>query len=169
MTSKLKATEGCTDLCGNLEARCHSSEESNENKVTNAQESKSEETISIPKDRKGEVREPLEPSASTCKRGRSPRSSRDRKNPNSRKTKEGSEKNPVLKQRSRIPVNSQNIRMFVESKLELYKSKDDRYNGIVRILADPGFLQYCYMLIKGKPGNMSKGTTKETLDGISYD
>lgn len=59
--------------------------------------------------------------------------------------------------------------MFVKSQLGLYTHKDGRYNGIVRILADAGFLQYCYMLIKGKPGNMSKGATKETLDGISYE
>ena len=58
--------------------------------------------------------------------------------------------------------------MFVTSKLDQYKTKG-KYNGIIRILADPGFLQYCYMLIKGKPGNMSVGTTKETLDGIEYE
>jgi RNA-directed DNA polymerase len=45
---------------------------------------------------------------------------------------------------------------------------DGKYNGIIRILADPAYLQFCYMLIKSKPGNMSRGLTKETLDGISY-
>jgi group II intron reverse transcriptase/maturase len=54
------------------------------------------------------------------------------------------------------------------SRLEQYKNSEGKYNAIVRILADAGFLQFCYMLIKGKPGNMSKGITKETLDGITY-
>lgn len=172
----MKAIKGCSDLNGNLEAKCHSNEESKHKTVTNAQESKSEKAISESTDKKGETREPLEKSASTLinnsKREKSPRSSPDRKNPNSRKTKEGSEKAPVKKQGSRIPVHasqSPDIRMFVKSKLDLYTNKDGRYNGIIRILADAGFLQICYMLIKGKPGNMSKGATKETLDGISYE
>jgi hypothetical protein len=59
--------------------------------------------------------------------------------------------------------------MFVMSRLEQYKDENNKYNGIIRILADPGFLQFCYMLIKGKPGNMSAGITRETLDGISYE
>jgi len=55
------------------------------------------------------------------------------------------------------------------SRLEQYKDENNKYNGIIRILADPGFLQFCYMLIKGKPVNMSAGITRETLDGISYE
>lgn len=45
-------------------------------------------------------------------------------------------------------------------------SKREKYNGIINILADPLFLQACYLEIKSKPGNMSKGITHETLDGI---
>lgn len=179
MISKFKASERSTDFCGSLETECHSSEESN--KITNVQESKSEKSISgvsfashASQGKNGEVRKPLDPSASTDsdttgKRGRSPRSSPDPKDPNSRKTKGGSEKTPVQKQGSRSMVTNQNLRMFVQSRLDLYKNDHDRYNGIIRILADAGFLQFCYMLIKGKPGNMSKGATKETLDGISYE
>lgn len=59
--------------------------------------------------------------------------------------------------------------MFVISQLEQYKNIDGKYNAIIRILADAGFLQFCYMLIKGKQGNMSRGVTKETLDGITYE
>jgi len=59
--------------------------------------------------------------------------------------------------------------MFVISQLKRYKTEDGKYNAIIRILADAGFLQFCYMLIKGKAGNMSKGTTNETLDGITYE
>lgn len=41
------------------------------------------------------------------------------------------------------------------------------YNGIIRIIANPLFLQGCYNEIKSKPGNMSRGTSKTTLDGIN--
>ena len=108
-------------------------------------------------------------SASTCKRRRSPHSSRDPKNPKPRKTKGDSERIPTLEQGSRSKISSPNLRMFVRSKLEQYKDRNGKYNGLVRILADVGFLQYCYMLIKGKPGNMSKGVIKETLDGLTYE
>lgn len=57
-------------------------------------------------------------------------------------------------------VNNQSLRMFVLSKLDQYKDRDGKFNGIIRILGDPGFLQYCYMLIKGKPGNMSAGVNR---------
>jgi hypothetical protein len=60
--------------------------------------------------------------------------------------------------------------MFVTDRLDDYKSADGKYNGLFRILGDPAFLQYCYMLIKGE-GNMSKGiqeiqAASETLYGI---
>lgn len=116
-----------------------------------------------------EVRKPLDLSASTRKRRRNPHSSQDGNNPNLSVTKGGSVKTPTEKRGSRSMVNNQTLRMFVSSRLDTYKGKDDKYNGIIRILADAGFLQYCYMLIKGKPGNMSKGVTNETLDGLSYE
>ena len=59
--------------------------------------------------------------------------------------------------------------MFVLSELGQYKDRNGKYNGIVRILANAEFLQYCYMLIKGKLGNMSPGIRKETLDGLTYE
>lgn len=138
------------------------------------QESKSGKTISNKKDKNDRVMKPSDLSAYTnglpiSKRRQSPHSSPDPKRPNSRETKGGSEKAPVKNQRSRSMVNNQNLRMFVQSRLDQYKNQQDKYNGIIRILADVGFLQFCYMLIKGKPGNMSKGATKETIDGISYE
>nr|YP_009568394.1 hypothetical protein [Orbilia oligospora]QBL02024.1 hypothetical protein [Orbilia oligospora] len=71
--------------------------------------------------------------------------------------------------RKTVSITNENLRSFVQSKLDQYKDVDDRFNGIIKILADPGYLQFCYMLIKGKPGNMSKGITNETLDGIKYE
>jgi hypothetical protein len=46
--------------------------------------------------------------------------------------------------------------------------KDGKFNGIIRIIADPLFLAECYRSIKSNPGNMTKGTTGETLDGITW-
>lgn len=131
------------------------------------QEPKSSETTT--EDKNSKIREPSDQSASTCKRGRSPHSSPERKTPNLRVAKGGSEDTSAQKRGSRSMVTNQNLRMFVTSQLETYKGKNDKYNGIIRILADAGYLQFCYMLIKGKPGNMSKGTTKETLDGLTYE
>lgn len=53
--------------------------------------------------------------------------------------------------------------------LNKYMSKNGKYNGIINILANPYFLQECYLLIRSKPGNMSLGTNEETLDGINLE
>ena len=45
-------------------------------------------------------------------------------------------------------------------------NKSGMYNGIINILANPLFLQACYLEIKGKPGNMLKGVTTETVDVV---
>jgi hypothetical protein len=84
-------------------------------------------------------------------------------------TKEGSDNPSARKQRFRSKVDNPTLRTFVVAQLTQYISKDGKYNGIIRILADAGFLQYCYLLIKGKPGNMSFGSTKETFDGLTYE
>lgn len=47
-----------------------------------------------------------------------------------------------------------------------YRKGDGKYNGVIRILTNPLFLQACYLEIKSKPGNMTKGTNKDTLEGI---
>ena len=170
--SNFKAKDGRTDTICSQKAESHSSEESLTK--TNAQESKSENTMSPKgenpeKDKKNnETRKPSDPSASTCKRGRSPHSSPKRKTSIPRVVKGGSVETPTQSQRSRSKISNQNLRTFVSERLDIYKTKEGRYNGIIRILADPAFLQYCYMLIKGKPGNMSKGINNETLDGIDF-
>lgn len=163
--SNLNATKRCSDLGSCLKAEGHSNKESNE--VTYVQEPKLDKTITLIV-KNDTVRELSDLSASTCKRRRSSNSSPERKILNAQ-TKENSEKVPTNKRGSRSMVNNQNLRMFVLSKLDQYRSKESKYNGIIIILADVEFLQYCYMLIKGKPGNMSAGVTKETLYGITYE
>jgi len=167
MISNLKVNNRSTDIVNCLEAEGRSSEESNN--VTCVQEPKPRKTISPKLEERNDTRkELLDLNASKCMRGQNPHSSRERKILNSH-MKEGSVESSTLAQGSRSKVSNLSLRTFVISQLEYCKDKDERYNGLVRILADAGFLQYCYMLIKGKPGNMSKGTTKETLDGISLE
>ena len=56
---------------------------------------------------------------------------------------------------------------MVDLKLSELLTHDLKYNQIVtRIIGDPYFLIACYEEIKGNPGNMTKGTTPETLDGL---
>lgn len=73
------------------------------------------------------------------------------------------------KSSAKVSVNVRNLRTFVDERLNKYKTRDDKFNGLIRILADPEFLQLCYLSIKSKPGNMTKGLTNETLDGISLE
>lgn len=162
---QFNATDGSSDTSSCLKAEGHFGEKKS------VQEPKSDDTISkdMNLEKNRTERELSDLSASKRMRGRSPHSSRDPKNPKPRKTKGDSERTSTLEQGSRSKITSPNLRMLVQSKLEQYKDRNGKYNGLVRILADPGFLQLCYMLIKGNPGNMSKGVIKETLDGLTYE
>jgi len=51
--------------------------------------------------------------------------------------------------------------------VDKYLKGNGTYNGLIRIISNPLFLQGCYNEMKSKPGNMSKGTDDTTLDGIS--
>lgn len=58
----------------------------------------------------------------------------------------------------------------LKSQMELLnKSKHGRYFRIMDIITNPTFLINCYELIKGRPGNMTPGTDRTTLDGINLD
>lgn len=56
---------------------------------------------------------------------------------------------------------------LVQKELQLYENSQGIYNGLINILKKPEFLVSCYEAIRGKPGNMTKGTTEETLDGLT--
>lgn len=56
---------------------------------------------------------------------------------------------------------------FVEY-MENNKTKDGRYKNLIELIANVEFLLMSYNMIKSKPGNMSVGSDKMTLDGISY-
>jgi hypothetical protein len=53
--------------------------------------------------------------------------------------------------------------------LDPNKKVDQKYYKIMDIMTDPNFLIACYEEIKSVPGNMTRGTDAQTLDGISYD
>ena len=56
----------------------------------------------------------------------------------------------------------------LQSKInELQKSHQKIYN-LDEFYTDINFLVSCYLMIKGKAGNMSPGTFDETLDGIDF-
>lgn len=167
MFSKLKASGRCSDDAGSLEAESHSNEESET--LTHVQGPKVGKTVSISIDKNDTNNEPSDLSASRCMRGQSLHSSQRGKTSTSSVAKEDSVRSSTRVQRSRSKVNNPTLRMFVQSQLKQYEGRNGKYNGIIKILADVGFLQFCYLLIKGKPGNMSHGATKETLDGITYE
>jgi hypothetical protein len=47
------------------------------------------------------------------------------------------------------------------------KIRNGKYYGIFKVMTDKEILFGAYQMIKSKPGNMTPGTDKETLDGIS--
>lgn len=55
----------------------------------------------------------------------------------------------------------------VRKVLEQRDLKNHKYYKLLEILSNPYFLERCYSEIRSKPGNMTKGTDKETLDGIN--
>lgn len=59
------------------------------------------------------------------------------------------------------------VSSWAKTEVNKYLRGDDKYNGLIKILANPTFLQASYLEIRSKPGNMSKGSDKTTLDGIS--
>jgi group II intron reverse transcriptase/maturase len=62
---------------------------------------------------------------------------------------------------------STSISSWANKEVDKYLKGNGTYNGLIRIITDPLFLQGCYNEIKSKPGNMTKGTDNSTLDGIN--
>jgi len=86
-------------------------------------------------------------------------------------TKDDSLKSPLTKNKMsklEIPLQESSLRRVVRKQLDMHrKTGSDKVNGIIRIIAEPSFLMTCYRFIKSNPGNMTKGSTPETLDGIN--
>lgn len=123
-----------------------------------------------------------DPTASKCKslmRRRSFHSSRRVCKDSNQETKENSldnSKNTKVfkKKKDSNPVEpkanrKESLVILVNQELQKYKTKQGKYNGLVKLLSKPEFLVACYESIRGKPGNMTPGTEKATLDGLSWD
>jgi group II intron reverse transcriptase/maturase len=81
---------------------------------------------------------------------------------------ENKSKNPTTLKRKKTSKTISQIAFQTDLKSrinQLQKNHQKIYN-LNNILCDENFLVGCYLLIKGKPGNMSEGTTPETLDGL---
>jgi hypothetical protein len=85
---------------------------------------------------------------------------RSRHSSTNRSMKGDSTKNPI---KNRTVLGNHT---YLLSSLTDYKNSDGKFNGIIRLIRAE-YLKYCYSLIKSKPGNMSRGSTTETLDRIS--
>jgi len=57
--------------------------------------------------------------------------------------------------------------ILIQKELLLYKDSQGVYNGLINLLKKPEFLVTCYEEIRGKPGNMTRGIDKLTLDGLT--
>nr|AYE93245.1 hypothetical protein C0995_000107 [Termitomyces sp.] len=65
-------------------------------------------------------------------------------------------------------VKPKNVTTMVKEKLTCSKGPQGIYFNLLNILSDPFFLIACYEEIKGKKGNMTKGSNNYTLDGLSW-
>jgi hypothetical protein len=80
-----------------------------------------------------------------------------------KKSKDSTKNIKVSETLSRIAFQTD---LDLQSKInELKKSHQKIYN-LDEFYTDINFLVSCYLMIKGKAGNMSPGTSTETLDGI---
>jgi len=80
--------------------------------------------------------------------------------------KQSSEHDPN-KDRKLIRKSKPDLFVEVSKRLKKYVNKENKYYNINALLGDPYFLIACYEDIKGKPGNMTRGITYYTLDGIN--
>lgn len=159
----LKVTTDIINFSNILQAKCHSNEE---NKVVQATKGTALDSNKV-KNKHGAGTGDPTASGDNNKRRRSRHSSNIAKD-NSLKTPMGADK--ISKSSSHNNAEEM-LRRVVSKQLDNYRDQKQggKYNGVIRIIADPKFLFDCYKLIKSNPGNMSKGTLPETLDGINMD
>lgn len=75
--------------------------------------------------------------------------------------------NKKIKKSHKDQVLEDNFHTWLKIELQKCLDKDNKYNGLINILSNEKFLIKAYELIKSKPGNSTKGTDNETLDGIN--
>lgn len=79
--------------------------------------------------------------------------------------KDKSEATMVVKKTSKRT----DVTEMVRVKLEQLRGKDQRFHNLNKLLGDPFFLIAVYESICKKPGNMTAGIDKKTMDGISFE
>jgi hypothetical protein len=77
--------------------------------------------------------------------------------------------NRETKLNNKNQVLEQDLHTWLKNELINCKDIDGRYNGLIKTLSNEKFLLAAYEMIKSKPGNSTKGSTNETLDGINLD
>jgi group II intron reverse transcriptase/maturase len=88
-----------------------------------------------------------------------------------RAKRENKLKKPKVTKQTKYPKALSRIAFQTELKNRINKLKKNHqkiYN-LDELLYDVNFLVSCYLMIKGKPGNMSPGTTPETLEGLDLE
>jgi len=75
----------------------------------------------------------------------------------------------VDKRRKTSDASKQTASSMVKETLNKWSQRGQKVRELVKLLSDPFYLVKCYEAIRGKPGNMTKGTGPETLDGINID
>lgn len=82
-------------------------------------------------------------------------------------TSNGKKNSPV--ETKPIKAVKTSLTTIVAQNLSDFETHDFKYKKIIQLITDPYFLIRCYDEIKGKPGNMTRGVTKETLDGLNFE
>jgi hypothetical protein len=126
-----------------------------------------ERTLSQPRTRRelsSSLKRAKGPSRNSLSKNNSDLENKPAKRENKPKKSKDSTKNiKVSETLSRIAFQTD---LDLQSKInELKKSHQKIYN-LDEFYTDINFLVSCYLMIKGKAGNMSPGTSTETLDGI---
>ena len=158
----LKVTSGIINASNILQAKGHSNEEET---VVQATKGTAHDSTGVKNKHDSGTGDPT---ASGNSNG-NPKRRRSRHS--SPSAKDGNLKTSLGNNEISKPSSEEQLRRVVSKQLNSYNDpkRGGMYNGIIRIIADPKFLLECYKLIKSNPGNMSKGTTPETLDGINMD
>lgn len=76
------------------------------------------------------------------------------------------------KSRTSAPVNEskdQRINPYDEVKKRLRFDAEGRCTNAFIVMTSTSVLKWAYEMIKSKPGNMTRGSDNETIDGISKD
>jgi group II intron reverse transcriptase/maturase len=64
-------------------------------------------------------------------------------------------------------INRNAIVTMLQSKILNSRAQHQKIYNLLNIFSDVDYLVSCYLLIKGKPGNMSPGVDQTTIDGIN--